>query len=59
MDYIKNPMKIEERSFEIIQGIIDDIRPGYEYFRYVHIRYHQRWNKIRIKNKRRDFFGLY
>lgn len=31
MDYIKNPMKIEERSFEIIQGIIDDIRPGYEY----------------------------
>ena len=31
MDYIKNPMKIEERSFEIIQGIIDDIRPSYEY----------------------------
>ena len=31
MDYIKNPMKIEERSFEIIQGIIDDTRPGYEY----------------------------
>lgn len=29
MEYIKNPMKIEERSFEIIQGIIDDIRPGH------------------------------
>lgn len=31
MEYIKNPMKIEERSFEIIQGIIDDIRPGYTF----------------------------
>lgn len=31
VEYIKNPMKIEERSFEIIQGIIDDIRPGYKF----------------------------
>ena len=31
MEYIKNPMMIETKSFEIIQGIIDDIRPGYEF----------------------------
>ena len=31
MEYIKNPMMIEEKSFEIIQGIIDEIRPGYEF----------------------------
>ena len=31
MDYIKNPGKIEERSFEIIQEIIDEIRPGYTF----------------------------
>ena len=31
MEYIKNPMKIEEKSFEMIQDIIDDIRPGYEF----------------------------
>ncbi|RDY22773.1 cobalt-precorrin-8 methylmutase [Romboutsia maritimum] len=31
MQYIKNPMMIEEKSFEIIQGIIDEIRPGYEF----------------------------
>lgn len=31
MDYIKNPMKIEDRSFEIIQGIIDEIRPNYKF----------------------------
>lgn len=31
MEYIKNPMKIEERSMEMIQEIIDDIRPGYEF----------------------------
>lgn len=31
MDYIKNPGKIEERSFEIIQEIIDKIRPDYKY----------------------------
>ncbi len=29
MEYIKNPMMIEAKSFEIIQGIIDEIRPGY------------------------------
>ncbi|MGL5507802.1 MAG: cobalt-precorrin-8 methylmutase [Paraclostridium sp.] len=29
MEYIKNPMMIETKSFEIIQGIIDEIRPGY------------------------------
>ncbi len=29
MDYIKNPMEIERNSFEIIQGIIDERRPGY------------------------------
>lgn len=31
MDYIKNPGKIEERSFEIIQDIINEIRPDYEF----------------------------
>jgi precorrin-8X/cobalt-precorrin-8 methylmutase len=31
MDYIKNPMMIESKSFEIIQGIIDEIRPGYNF----------------------------
>lgn len=31
MDYIKNPMMIESKSFEIIQGIIDEIRPGYSF----------------------------
>lgn len=31
MQYIKNPMTIEEKSFEIIQGIIDDIRPDYKF----------------------------
>ncbi|MBC2575300.1 cobalt-precorrin-8 methylmutase [Peptostreptococcus canis] len=31
MDYIKNPMKIEEKSFEIIQEIIDEIRPEYKF----------------------------
>ncbi|MEG2246880.1 MAG: cobalt-precorrin-8 methylmutase [Peptostreptococcaceae bacterium] len=31
MEYIKNPMKIEERSFEIIQDIIDEIRPEYKF----------------------------
>ena len=31
MQYIKNPMKIEERSMEMIQEIIDEIRPGYKF----------------------------
>jgi precorrin-8X/cobalt-precorrin-8 methylmutase len=31
MNYIKNPMKIEDRSFEIIQEIIDEIRPDYKF----------------------------
>ncbi|MEJ8555278.1 cobalt-precorrin-8 methylmutase [Tepidibacter sp. Z1-5] len=31
MNYIKNPSEIEVKSFEIIQGIIDEIRPGYEF----------------------------
>ncbi|MCC0649111.1 cobalt-precorrin-8 methylmutase [Clostridioides sp. ZZV15-6598] len=31
MEYIKNPMKIEEKSFELIQGIIDEIRPDYKF----------------------------
>lgn len=31
MEYIKNPMKIEERSMEMIQEIIDEIRPDYEF----------------------------
>ncbi len=31
MSYIKNPMAIETKSFEIIQGIIDEMRPGYEF----------------------------
>lgn len=31
MEYIKNPMMIEEKSFIMIQEIIDEIRPGYEY----------------------------
>lgn len=31
MEYVKNPMMIESKSFEIIQGIIDDTRPGYEF----------------------------
>lgn len=31
MQYIKNPMTIEEKSFEMIQEIIDDIRPDYKF----------------------------
>lgn len=31
MDYIKNPNVIESKSFEIIQEIIDEIRPGYNF----------------------------
>ena len=31
MEYIKDPKMIEGKSFEIIQGIIDDIRPGYKF----------------------------
>lgn len=31
MSYIKNPMEIETKSFEIIQGIIDEMRPGYTF----------------------------
>lgn len=31
MEYIKNPMMIETKSFEIIQGIIDEIRPEYNF----------------------------
>lgn len=31
MEYIKNPMMIESKSFEIIQGIIDKIRPDYKF----------------------------
>ena len=31
MEYIKNPMMIEEKSFIIIQEIIDEIRPGYKF----------------------------
>lgn len=31
MEYIKNPMMIENKSFEMIQDIIDDIRPGYKF----------------------------
>ncbi|MEG0250433.1 MAG: cobalt-precorrin-8 methylmutase [Peptostreptococcus sp.] len=31
MEYIKNPGKIEERSFEIIQGIIEETRPEYKF----------------------------
>ena len=31
MEYIKNPMMIEEKSFEIIQEIINEIRPNYKF----------------------------
>lgn len=31
MEYIKNPMMIESKSFEMIQDIIDEIRPGYKF----------------------------
>ena len=31
MSYIKDPMAIEQKSFEIIQGIIDEISPGYQF----------------------------
>ncbi|MFR3559361.1 MAG: cobalt-precorrin-8 methylmutase [Paraclostridium sordellii] len=31
MEYIKNPMMIESKSFDIIQGIIDEIRPDYKF----------------------------
>ena len=31
MEYVKDPKMIEIKSFEIIQGIIDDIRPGYKF----------------------------
>lgn len=31
MSYIKNPMEIETKSFEIIQGIIDEMSPGYTF----------------------------
>ena len=31
MGTIKNPMMIEEKSFIMIQEIIDEIRPGYKF----------------------------
>ena len=31
MEYVKDPKMIEVKSFEIIQSIIDDIRPGYKF----------------------------
>lgn len=31
MEYIKNPRAIEKKSFEIIQEIVDEIRPGYKF----------------------------
>lgn len=31
MEYVKDPKMIEVKSFEIIQGIINDIRPGYKF----------------------------
>ncbi len=31
MEYVKNPMMIESKSFEIIQDIIDEIRPDYKF----------------------------
>ena len=31
MEYTKDPKMIEVKSFEIIQSIIDDIRPGYKF----------------------------
>ena len=31
MEYIKNPGRIEEKSFEIIQDIIDEIRADYKF----------------------------
>lgn len=31
MDYIKDPSKIEEKSFIIIQEIIDEIKPSYKF----------------------------
>lgn len=31
MNYIKDPSLIEQKSFEIIQGIIDETRPGYQF----------------------------
>ena len=31
MEYVKDPMMIEVKSFEIIQEIIDEIRPGYKF----------------------------
>ena len=31
MEYIKNPMKIEDESFKIIQSIIDEQRENYKF----------------------------
>ncbi|EFV99189.1 cobalt-precorrin-8X methylmutase [Streptococcus australis ATCC 700641] len=31
MSYIKNPSSIEEKSFQIIQSVIDQDHPGYEF----------------------------
>ena len=31
MEYIKNPMKIEDESFKIIQSIIDEQRENYQF----------------------------
>ncbi|MFR1318075.1 MAG: precorrin-8X methylmutase, partial [Peptostreptococcus anaerobius] len=31
MEYIKDPSLIENKSFEIIQGIIDETRPDYRF----------------------------
>lgn len=31
MEYVKDPKMIEVKSFEIIQNIINDIRPGYKF----------------------------
>lgn len=32
MSYIKNPSSIEEKSFQIIQSVIDQDHPGYEFY---------------------------
>ena len=38
MEYIKNPMMIEEKSFIMIQEIIDEIRPGYKFKNEIYVK---------------------
>ena len=55
MEYIKDPKMIETRSFEIIQGIIDDIRPGYKFKNEIEEKIMQE-KREKNANKKGNFF---